>query len=139
MRNITAVTPARGRVVPGCGAFITGTRDLPVEDVKVAGVSISLEGGGTQEQSEVEPPQLETEYPEYESFGVLPSYGLYCRHARGITVDHLQVETRVPDGRPAILLQGVSSSAFRNLTLPADLASGESIVLRDCQNTQLER
>ena len=103
------------------------------------GVTISLPGGGAQEQSDIEPPELDTEYPEYRVFGVLPSYGLYCRHARGIIVDHLHVETREPDGRPAILLQDVSSSKLGNLTLPTNATAGEPIVLRDCTDTVLEK
>ena len=139
IRNVEAVTGDKGHVVPGCGMFITGTSDLLVEDVEITGVSISLAGGGAREQSEVEPRELETEYPEYRSFGVLPSHGLYCRHARGIMVDHLHVETRKPDGRPAILLQDVSSSRLGNLTLPADATAKEPVVFRDCKDTALEK
>ena len=139
LRDVEAVTVDKGHVFPATGAFITGTPDLLVEDVEISCVAISLAGGGAQEHSEVEPPELETEYPEYRSFGVLPSHGLYCRHARGIMVDHLHVETREPDGRPAILLQDVSSSRLGNMTLPADATAKEPVVLRDCKDTVLEK
>jgi len=139
IRDVEAVAVDRGHVNPGCGMFITGTSDLVVEDVEMTGVTMSLAGGGTQERSAIEPPELETEYPEYRSFGVLPAHGLYCRHARGITVDDLHVETREQDTRPAILLHDVSSSKLSNMTLSAGATAGEPIVLRDCSNTVLDR
>jgi hypothetical protein len=102
-------------------------------------MAISLAGGGAPEHADVEPLELETEYPEYRSFGVLPACGLYCRHANGITVDGLHVETREADARAAILLQDVSSSRLRNMALPARATAGERIVLRDCQDVVLDR
>ena len=138
IRNVKAVTVDKGHVVPASGVFITGAPGLPVEDVKLDGVTISLAGGGTQEQSSIEPPELDTEYPEYRVFGVLPSSGLYCRHARGVMVDRLHVETREPDARPAILLQDVSSSKLSSIVLPASATTAEPIVLRDCENVVLD-
>ena len=107
IRNVRAVAVDKGHVCPGSGVFITGTPDLPVRDVELSHVTVSLPGGGAEEQSAIEPPELEAEYPEYRSFAVLPAHGLYCRHARGIVLEDLRVETRKPDGRPAILMQDV--------------------------------
>jgi len=139
IRDIKAVTVDKGHVVPASGVFITGAPGLPVEDVKLDGMMISLPGGGAQEQSNIEPPELDTEYPEYRVFSILPSYGLYCRHARGIIVDHFHVETRGPDARPAVVLQDVSSSKLSNTTFPRNAMATEPIVLRDCRDTVLEK
>jgi hypothetical protein len=139
VRNVEAVAADAGHVIPATGAFITGSPGLPVEDVTLANVRISLAGGGAPEHAGIEPPGLETDYPEYRSFGVLPAYGVYCRHARGITVHDLRLQTRQPDARPPILLQDVSSSTFGNVTRPAGATSGQPVVLRDCNDIMLDR
>lgn len=139
IRNIKAVAMDDGRISPPSGLLITGTPDLPIQDVTLDNITLSLPGGGEREQSEVTPPELETEYPEYKRFAVLPAHGLYCRHARGVIVDNLHVESRKSDGRPAVLLHDVSSSKLSNWTLSANATPKEPVVLRDCENTVLAK
>ena len=45
-------------------------------------------------------------------FGVIPAYGFYVRHARGITFDNVVVSFEQPDERPAFILDDVKDVAF---------------------------
>ncbi len=40
-------------------------------------------------------------------FGRLPSYGLYCRHVKGLRLRHLELRSASGDARPAIVCDDV--------------------------------
>ena len=52
-------------------------------------------------------PENEKSYPEPSMFGVLPAYGFYVRHAKGITFDNVKVTFDKPEERPAFVLDDV--------------------------------
>jgi hypothetical protein len=41
-------------------------------------------------------------------FGVLPAYGFYIRHARGVQMANIEVGFQKEDGRPAFVVQDSS-------------------------------
>ena len=43
-------------------------------------------GGGAWVDDPYNVPEMPREYPEPSNFGILPAYGLYARHVRGLTV-----------------------------------------------------
>jgi hypothetical protein len=82
---------------------ICGIPDHPVEGVTLSNIHVTYPGGGTQEEAaRRDLPELEDLYPEYFMFGVLPAYGLYARHVRGLTLHNVQFELTSPDARPAV-------------------------------------
>jgi len=52
-------------------------------------------------------PEQIDKYPEFTMFGELPSYGLYLRHIRNITLKNVQFSLDAPDFRPAIVEEDV--------------------------------
>jgi polygalacturonase len=89
------------------GCSITGLPGHPVEDVALENISVSFAGGGKlQDLASVL--EKEKAYPEYGMFGALPSYGFFCRHARGLRLSRVQVSTVQPDPRPALVCEDVS-------------------------------
>ena len=52
-------------------------------------------------------PEQIDKYPEFTMFGELPSYGLYLRHIRNITLKNVQFSLDAPDFRPAIVKEDV--------------------------------
>ena len=58
-------------------------------------------GGGTREEAERRDlPELEDQYPEYFMWGVLPAYGLYARHVKGLAIDGVRSRWRGPTSGP---------------------------------------
>lgn len=117
---------------------ICGIPGHPVEGVTLSDVHFIYPGGGTKEDAaNLNPPELEDQYPEYFMWGALPAYGLYARHAAGLTLNNVRFELESADSRPAVVcddVDGLDASAFR-----ADL-SGEAeclIKLRDTRETSL--
>lgn len=63
-------------------------------------------------------------------FGVLPSYGLFIRHAKNVLLRDVQVGFMKEDGRPAVMLWDVAGITFDNLTAQKS-ASAPLFMLRD--------
>jgi hypothetical protein len=61
-------------------------------------------------------------------FGPLPAYGLYCRHVEDLTLRNVQLDTRRPDLRHAVLADDVKR--LRIEALEADGVPGAEAVIR---------
>jgi len=87
--------------VEGTGVMISGVPGHLVEDVTIENVDLSLPGGGSEADAQVQIPEVETAYPEIRMFGpVLPAYGVWARHVKGLQVRGLKVTLARTDGRP---------------------------------------
>lgn len=81
-------------------AAIAGLPGHPVEDVRLSHVRLSYRGGGTTADAARQPQELAGAYPEPSMFGVLPAWGLWVRHAKGLVIDRLDLATTTSDARP---------------------------------------
>ena len=122
IENVVARAPEEGKVKPGAGILISGLPGHPVLDVTLRKVHLSLPGGGAASDGERAVPLLADEYPEYSRMGVLPAYGAFLRHARGIRLD-VHVDTRKADGRKAFLCEdtAVEGEASGNAAPPSKI------------------
>jgi polygalacturonase len=88
----------------GNTCLIAGLPGHPVEGVVIENISITYPGGGTLEEARrSDVPEREQAYPENTMFGVLPGYGFYVRHARGLTLRNVSLQLDKPDLRPALV------------------------------------
>ena len=65
-------------------------------------------------------------------FGTLPSYGLFVRHARDLSVRDFDASTMAPDGRPPVVLTDVEG--FASDRLSATRAAGPFFRLAGVRN-----
>jgi polygalacturonase len=123
---------------PRYASIISGIPGHDVEDVKLTNIRILAKGGLTLDQVAKQPPDLvntfffratggvpprepyatperEKEYPEPSMFGILPAWGFFIRHARGIELNGIDLSTMQEDGRPAFVLDDVKNSDFQNI------------------------
>jgi polygalacturonase len=98
-------------------AILAGLPDQPVADVAIERVHLGFRGGGTAEDAARRPPEVASAYPEPSMFGVLPAWGLWMRHTRGIAIDRLTMETATPDARPPIVLEDAVETRVANTPL----------------------
>ena len=73
--------------------------------------------------------ELETLYPESTMFGILPSYGMYVRHARNIQLYGLSFELLKEDGRPAIICDDVDNADIQQIMTYGE-KGGKKIVIK---------
>ena len=114
LRNVM-ISNVEATGVGGIGSSITGLPGFAVEDVLIDNVRLVSAGGGTEAQVHREVPELPDAYPEFSMFAApgappgessrfLPAYGLYIRHAAGVTLKNVDLRTTRPDARPALVV-----------------------------------
>ena len=89
---------------------ITGIPGHPVEEVTLRNVHISADKPGTADDVTREVPENTERYPINRMFGCnLSAYGLFVRHARGLTLDEVTFECADGEPRPALVQEDVVS------------------------------
>jgi hypothetical protein len=110
---------------------ICGIPGHPVEGVTLSDVHVTWPGGGTvQDAARRVFPELEDQYPEYFMWGVLPAYGLFARHARGLTLNNVRFELAARDARPAVVCDDVDDLEIGGLNAAGDVAVESLLRLR---------
>lgn len=92
--------------------IITGIPGHSIQDVKLSNIFILHEGGGTRDDSAVQPPEIENAYPEPNRFGGMPAHGFFIRHVKGIDLRDVEVRYVKEDLRPGFVLDDVTGANF---------------------------
>jgi polygalacturonase len=92
---------------PRYGALIVGLPDHPIEDLALSHLHFVYHGGGKSADAANVVPEIESAYPEPDRFGIIPAYGFFCRHIKGLSLDHVTVGYVEPDARPAMIFDDV--------------------------------
>lgn len=121
LRDITAENASE------IGCSITGLPGHPIKNVVLENLKLQFDGGGTAEQAKRAIAERPESYPESTMFGPLPAYGLYCRHVEGLTLRDIQLNTRKPDMRHAVVLDDVKQVQIERLK--ADRAEGAAATI----------
>jgi len=108
MRDIT-ITDIQATEAGKYGCSVTGLPDHPVENVTLRNIRIQFAGGGTTDDAVRTVLEKETTYPNGEMFGILPAYGLYCRHVKGLRMHNLDLTTATKDARRAFIAEDVTN------------------------------
>lgn len=106
-------------------ASIVGIPEIPIENVILRNVKIIYPGGGdsgyafrgtTPEELE-SVPEMKDYYPEFSQFKELPAWGLYIRHAKGITLEGVSLVAVEKDYRPAVVTDDVNKLKVKNISI----------------------
>jgi len=116
------------------GCSITGLPGHAVENVSLSNIKLSFEGGGTIEDSLKEVPEKAGSYPESTMFGMLPAYGFYCRHVRGLTFTNVQLQTTTSDQRHAVVCEDVEDVLIDALDTTYSPEAAATIRLTDAKS-----
>ncbi len=116
---------------------VTGVPGLPVEDITLAGIDLSNERPDAGDIGIGEVPLVAGDYPEALMFGPLPTYGLFCRDFRGLTIRDMVLRCKPSDIRPPLVC--VESARLTIDTLRANGAAREGAValLHDVRDVEL--
>ncbi|MCU0748607.1 MAG: glycosyl hydrolase family 28 protein [Akkermansiaceae bacterium] len=95
---------------------ITGLPGHPVRNVKLRNISITYGGIGETPKPDhirlkdlTKVPECAPNYPESKMFGVLPAWGLYCRHAENLIFDNVTLKVSGKDYRSAAVFDDVAN------------------------------
>ena len=99
-------------------SILSGIPDNYIEDVKLSNIYIETVGGATADAAQIQPPELESKYPEPSMFGPMPASGFFLRHVRNVEMSHVEIANATPDARPAFYLTDVTRADFFAVTAP---------------------
>ncbi len=99
-------------------SILSGIPGYPIEDVKLSNIYVETVGGASPEAVQIQPPELESKYPEPGMFGTMPACGFFLRHVRNIEMSHVEIAATSPDARPAFYLKDVVRSDFLAVSAP---------------------
>jgi polygalacturonase len=97
-------------------SLISGLPNHNIEDVKFNNIRIfyrPIDSPTTRIQVNV--PEYEKVYPEPQKFGVLPAYGFFIRHVRGIELNNVQISFLGQETRPAFVVDDVKDIDLVNV------------------------
>lgn len=97
---------------------ITGLPGHDVRNVSISNIRINTRGGGKAELADREIPEEASAYPEATMFGLLPAYGLYCRHVDGLMLRNFAVECEQSDERPLLVCDDVKHLDADRINVP---------------------
>jgi hypothetical protein len=97
------------------GCSITGLPGYNIENVSLSNIYLVFDGSGTKEEAFRVIPEKPASYPESTMFGILPAYGIFCRHVNGLKFHNIQLETSSPDYRHTIVFDDVDNAVIDSL------------------------
>ena len=119
-------------------AGIVGIPGMPVENITLRNVEIVYPGGGnklyayrgTSPEELDSIPEMIDIYPEFSQFKELPAWGLFIRHANGITLENVRLVAGNKDYRPAIVADDVQGLVMKDLRTDEPSAKGKKQVVK---------
>ncbi|PZP45360.1 MAG: glycoside hydrolase [Pseudopedobacter saltans] len=104
-------------------ASIVGLPQYKIKNITLSNIEIVYPGAGNPNyakrgtsKTDLESiPEMPEAYPEFSQFKELPAWGLYIRHAEGITLNNVSFKAKQGDYRPAIVFDDVKNASFQNV------------------------
>jgi polygalacturonase len=121
VRNILISNVIADGVGKMSGIQIMGLPEQPVENVRIENIRLISNGGGTAEDAARVPKELERGYPEPSRLGVLPAYGVFARHVKGLELANIRCGFVTNDLRSAASfsdIQGLEIDNFKPQVAP---------------------
>jgi polygalacturonase len=128
MRNVLISGVTADGVSATSGIQIFGLPEQPIEGLRLENIRLICKGGGTEEQANKMPPELGAGYPEPRGV-VMPGYGLFARHVKGLELANINLSVEKEDKRPAIVCSDVDGLEVDNFK--AQIGEGVSAAKLD--------
>ena len=106
--------------------------DFFIENVTFDDVQVTFPGGGTAAQGAVR--DVPKVVGEYYAVGVFPSYALYARNVRGLTLNNVRFELAAADLRPAVVFDHVIGAAVNGLNVQGVKEAESALRITDSQD-----
>lgn len=88
----------------------TGQPDRKIENISLSNIFITVPGGEGEENKTVILPEITHDYPEAYQFGnEFPTYGMFFRHVKNLTLNNVRIDTIAPDGRNPFVFDDVEN------------------------------
>ncbi len=87
---------------------ITGHKDRKIENITLSNITLSVPGGGCEEDRNIVLPENEKMYPNSDAFGkILPASGIFFRHVKNLKLSNVNIITENEDKRDGLVFEDV--------------------------------
>ncbi len=119
-------------------ASIVGLPDYKIQNVTLKNIEIVYPGAGNPlyakrglSPAELDSiPEMRTAYPEFSQFKELPAWGIYVRHAEGITFENVTFTALKKDYRPSIVIDDVKGATFKGMKFNEPESKGKQQIFQ---------
>jgi polygalacturonase len=115
VRNILISNVIADGVDKMSGIQVMGLPEQPIEGVRLENIRLKSQGGGTAKDAAATPRELAAGYPEPGMIGVLPAYGIFARHVKGLELANINLSFQANDLRAAAAFEDVDGLEIDNL------------------------
>jgi polygalacturonase len=128
IKNVKAQAAAKAQLTPPSGILITGVPGHYITNLTLENIHINLAGGGTVENARQQVPEAVDKYPEVKTFGPLvPAYGVWARHVKGLKLVNITFTLDSNDKRPAFICEDGKDIELTGWNLP-ETSNAQSII-----------
>jgi len=129
VRNVKAKASDSAQLKPPSGILITGVPGHYISGLTLENIEIDLLGTGSLANSRQVVPEAIDQYPEVKTFGpVIPAYGIWARHVRGLKLKNVIFRISNNDLRPVLVCEDGKDIEITGWTIPE--TSGAQSVIR---------
>jgi len=128
IKNVKAKASDSAQLKPPSGILITGVPGHYITDLTLENIEIDLIGDGTAENSRQAVTEAVDKYPEVKTFGpIIPAYGLWARHVKGLKLKNITFRLQHNDLRPAFIIEDGKDIEITDCKIPGTTGA-QSIV-----------
>jgi len=138
MRNII-IKNVQATKIGREGCSLTGLPGHPIRNVTLENIRLRFKGGIARDATFRTIPELPGAYPEWVMFGILPSYGFYCRHLENLRLKNIDMEFEEDDFRPALICDDVRELVISDLRTMLMPSAHAMIWLKHVQEAWIEK
>ena len=109
-----------------------------IETIQLNDVHVLVKGGNPPSDRDQSPPELGVGQYNVSNLGVQPSYGLWARHAKGLTVENCTFNYETRDSRYAIVLDDVIGVRIRLVKMVLAQDNNEAIKVLNSRDVTIE-
>jgi hypothetical protein len=138
IRNVKAEAAADAQLKPPSGILITGVPGHYISNVTLENIEISLAGGGIADNARAAVPEAIDQYPEVKTFGpLIPAYGIWARHVKGLKLKNIRINLAAGDLRPAFIAEDAQDIELTGWNIAATAGTESVIRLENVQGAKV--
>ncbi|HUS01226.1 MAG TPA: glycosyl hydrolase family 28 protein, partial [Chitinophagaceae bacterium] len=140
IKNVKAKASDSAQLKPPSGILITGVPGHYITDLTLENIEIDLLGDGTVENSRQVVTEAIDKYPEVKTFGpIIPAYGVWARHVKGLKLKHITFRLKHNDLRPAFLIEDGKDIEITNCKIPKTSGAQSIVRLENVDGAKITR
>jgi hypothetical protein len=140
IKNVKAQAAADAQLMPPSGILITGVPGHYITNIILENIEINLAGGGMVEHARQQVPEAVDKYPEVKTFGPLvPAYGIWARHVKGLKLVNITLHLDSNDRRPAFICEDGQDITITGWKIPETSGAQSLIRLEHVENATISK